>query len=181
MADNDVFGWDDVGYVAEDSYSDVLPEGEYAFEVRDVKYDRYNKQNPASSIPNNCPMAVVQLYCTNDKAKGTVFERLYLYGGGLGRISSFFKAVGLIPADMSADEPLPASFKQMFDKSVTTTGRCKLTIRKYKDKDGKDQQSNNVRFSMPEQTQHAPTPPSSQPQQQSWGGGNWGGNWGGGS
>ena len=173
MADNQVFGWDDVGYVAEDSFSDFLPEGEYAFEVRDVKFDRYNKQNPASSIPDNCPMAVVQVYCTNDKAKGTVFERLYLYSGGLGRISTFFKSVGLIPADMSADEPMPASFKQMFDRSVTTTGRCKLTVRKYKDKDGKEQQSNNVRFHMPDKAPATPAP--AQAQQQSWG------NWGGGS
>lgn len=172
MADNEVFGWDDVGYVAEDNYSDVLPEGEYDFEVRDVKFDRYNKRNQASSIPDNCPMAVVQIYCTNDKAKGTVFERLYLYSGGLGRISTFFKAIELIPADMPADEPMPASFKQMFDRAITTTGHCKLTVRKYKDKDNKEQQSNNVRFTIPEPKRPAPAPAPSQ--QQGWG--NWGSN-----
>lgn len=164
--DDQVFGWDDTGRVAEDAQFDVLPEGEYDYEVRDVKFDRYNKRNEGSTIPNGCPMAVVHLWCTNEKVKGMAFERLYLYGGGLGRISSFFKSCGLIEADAPADDPMPASFKQMFDRSVTTTGRCKLTVRTYKDKDGNDQKSNNVRFHMPE-----PKPrPQAQPQAGGWGG-----------
>lgn len=180
MADNQVFGWDDTGYVAEDTAFDVLPEGEYDFEVRDVKYDRYNKQNQASSIPDSCPFANVQIWCTNDKAKGMAFERLYLYSGGMGRISSFFKAIGLLPADVPANAPMPAPFKQMFDQAVTRTGRCKLTIRTYKGNNGTDQKSNNVRFLAPEPK---PQPVAQQPQQQAWGAGSgttggWGGSWG---
>ena len=193
MDENQVFGWDDTGYVAEDTSFEVLPEGEYDFEVRKVLLDRYKKRNSASNIPDNCPMAVVHVMCTKaddagNTVSGMVFERLYLYSGGLGRISAFFKSIGLIPANMPANQPMPMSFKSMFDQAPTMTGRCKVTVRTYKDSGGKEQKSNNVRFLTPDVAkptipqaaayqpqasayQPAPAPaPAAQPVQQQWGG-----------
>jgi hypothetical protein len=160
-----MFGWDDIGVAAEEASFEALPEGEYAFEVRNIKTETYQKKNQQSNIPDGCKCANVQLYCTNDKAKGTVFEKLYLYTSGLGRITSFFKACGMLPPDFAEGQQMPAGFKTMFDQSVTRTGRCKVTVRTYKDKDNNDRKSNNVRFIMPEvgvnpsYPTQAPTPP----------------------
>jgi hypothetical protein len=180
-----VYGWDDTGTTAEEVSFDALPEGEYDFEVRNVKTERYSRKNDQSRIPDGTPCANVQLYCRNDKAGGTVLDRLYLYSGGLGRITTFFKACGTIPADTPENAPMPASFKQLFDRSIGMTGRVKLTVRTY----GKNNEnkSNNVRYVLPEarpqqqyvqpqgyaaQPQYAaPAPAPAQPvQQQSWGG-----------
>lgn len=160
-----MFGWDDIGVAAEEASFEALPEGEYTFEVRNIKTETYQKKNQQSNIPDGCKCANVQLYCTGEKAKGTVFEKLYLYTGGLGRITSFFKACGMLPADFAEGQQMPAGFKAMFDQSITRTGHCKVTVRTYKDKDGNDRKSNNVRFIMPEvganpsYPTQAPTPP----------------------
>ena len=193
MDEQQVYGWDDVGVAADDVSFEALPEGEYDFEVRGVKNQRYEKKNAESKIPDGTPQANVQLYCRNDKAAGTVFDKLYLWSGGMGRITTYFKTVGLLPPDFQSGNPLPATFKQMFDKSVTMTGRVKITIRTYK-QDGKEYKSNNVRYLLdaqaarpatyqqPQQQSFAPQPPQQkswgaqppqQPQQRSWGG-SWG-------
>jgi hypothetical protein len=205
MDENQVFGWDDIGVAADDVSFEALPEGEYDFEVRGVKNQRYEKKRAESKIPDGVPCANVQLYCRNEKAAGTVFDKLYLYGGGMGRVTTYFKACGLIPVDMPANAPLPASFKSMFDQSVTTTGRVKVTVREYT-QDGQKYKGNNVRYILPDaqaarpatyqqpqQQSFAPQPPQPSyqpPQQQSWGAQppqqppqqpqqrSWGGSWG---
>ena len=147
--ENQLFGWDDVGTAAEEAAFEALPEGEYDFEVRSYKTERYQKKNQTSKIPDGCATANVTLYCRNDKAAGTIFERLYLYGGGLGRITTFLKSCGVLPADMPEGTPMPMGFKALLDQSVTTTGRCKITVRQYEN-NGEKRKANNIRFLVPE-------------------------------
>ena len=194
MDENQVYGWDDVGVAADDVSFEALPEGTYDFEVRDVKNQRYEKKRAESKIPNGTPYANVQLYCRNEKAAGTVFDKLYLYSGGMGRVTTYFKACGLIPVDTPASTPLPASFKAMFDQSVTMTGRVKITVREYT-QDGQKYKGNNVRYLLPDaqmqpqtsyqqpQAYTAPQPSYQPQQQQQWGAQqppqqSWGGSWG---
>ena len=177
-------GWDDEGQAADDSF-ELLPEGEYAFEVVNFKRERFDgNENMAP-----CPQAAIQLKCRGDKATGTVFERIKLNTKMMWQITAFFKACGLIPADTPEGTSISM---RLFDQSIGCTGRCKLTIRKYKYK-GEDREANNVTFLAPtdaqpqaQAAQAQPSYPTQQPsyqqpqqqyqqpqQQQSWGGQGW--------
>ena len=163
------YEWDDVGTAAESMDFDALPEGEYDFEVRNVRPERYEKKRSDAKVPNNCPTANVQLYCRNANASGTAFDRLYLYDGGMGRITDFLKCVGLISPEHEVGAPLPASFKQLFEQSIGATGRVKITVRTYK-VDGQERKANNVRYVVPKPGEARQTyaPPAAPQPTQTW-------------
>ncbi len=146
MADKgQAFGWDDEAEVKEDGDFEILPAGEYAFEVVNFKRERFD----GSAKMSACPVAVLQLKCqaeTNDGIiTGSVFDRLYLNSKALWRISNFFKCVHLIPADAPEGTAMSMS---LFNKVVGQTGRCKVKVRKYK-VDGQERQSNDVDYIVP--------------------------------
>lgn len=185
MAENmgEALGWEGEGQVTESKDFEVLPEGEYDFEVTNLKRERHG----GSANIGPCPVAVLQLKCKGQLASGTVFERLYLNTKVLWKISNFFKCVGIIAADTPEGTRMPMS---LFDQVIGCTGRCKIKPSKYT-KDGKEYDSNDVDFIVPKATQQAPattyqpqqtayqpqqtaTPPYAQPQppaqgQQGWG------------
>lgn len=191
MAEEVMYDWGDTGVVQDYADFEALPEGEYTFEVRGFKTERYEKKaGNTSNVPNGCAIAVMQLYCTNEKASGTFFERLYLFSGGMGKISHFFKVVGALPLDYPANTPMPKGFKQMFEDCVTRSGRAKITQRPYTTKDGQKRKGNNIKYILPEAgaaaqapmgyqqptqpayqpqpTYQAPVPQPQQPAQQTW-------------
>lgn len=134
-------GWDDEGQVVDGKDFDVLPAGEYSFEVTSVKHEHFGGSKNMSA----CPIAVLQLKCTSEKANGTVFERLYLNSKVLFRISNFFKAAGLIASNTPEGTRMPMS---LFEQAVGYSGRCKIKVRKYK-KDGNELEANDVDFIVP--------------------------------
>lgn len=142
-------GWDDEGEVSEDSY-EVLPAGDYHFEVVNFKRERFD----GSDTMAPCPQAAIQLKCTNGTRSGTVFERIKLNTKMMWQISAFFKACGLIPADTPEGARVSMS---LFQQCVGCTGECKVTVRNYKS-NGQDREANNIKFLVPK--------PGSQPPQQ---------------
>ena len=173
-------GWDDEGQAADDSF-ELLPEGEYDFEVTNFKRERFD----GSDTMAPCPQAALQLKCRGQKATGTVFERIKLNTKMMWQITAFFKSCGLIPADTPEGASISMS---LFGQSIGCTGRCKITQRSYKTGKGEERTVNNVTFLAPEQKQPQPQQTSyqqpqqqyqqpqqyqPQPQQQSWGGQGW--------
>ncbi len=145
MADKgQAFGWDDEVEVKDNDF-EVLPAGEYAFEVVNFKRERFD----GSAKMAACPVAVLQLKCQNvaddGATTGYVFDRLYLNSKALWRISNFFKCVRLIPADAPSGTNMPMS---LFNKVVGLTGRCNLTIYEYEN-NGKKNKSNDVDYIVP--------------------------------
>lgn len=165
MADNKgvALGWDDEGKVQEGGDYDVLPAGEYSYEVTDFKRERYD----GGKNMGPCPVAVLQLKCINEQASGTVFTRLYLNSKVMFRISNFFKSAGLIPANAPEGSSMPMS---LFERAVGCIGQCKVKVRKY-EYQGEKRESNDVDFIVPKvtaqpQAQPAPQQYTAQPQPQ---------------
>lgn len=184
MADKGVaLGWDDEGQAADSSF-EILPEGEYDFEVTNFKRERFDGNDNMAA----CPQAAIQLKCIGEKATGTTFERIRLNSRMMWQITAFFKSCGLIPADTPEGANISMS---LFNQCVGCRGRCKITIRKY-EYNGEKREANNVTFLVPK-TQPQPTqqpqpayqyqqqtaphpsyqPPQQQAQQQSWSGQGW--------
>lgn len=159
MAENlgAAIGWDDEGQVTEGQDFEVLPAGEYKYEVVNFKRERYGGGKNMCA----CNVAVLQLKCENDKASGTVFARLYLNTKVMFRITNFFKSAGLVDPRAAEGAPMPMS---LFDSSVGCTGRCKIKVRKYKGNDGKEYESNDVDFIVPKVNAAQTAYPQQQPQ-----------------
>ena len=152
-------GWEDEGQVQESQY-DLIPEGEYAYEVVNFKRERFG----GSPKMNACPVAALQLKCTNVE-KGftaTGFCRLYLNSKVMWRISNFFKSCGLLDPNASEGASMPMS---LFNQVIGCTGRVKIKISKSKS-NGKEYENNDFNFVVPKGGQSAPAAPT----QQSWGG-----------
>jgi hypothetical protein len=146
----------------QDSQFELLPAGDYDFEVTGLKHERFDGSEKMAA----CPVAVVQLRCTGDKASGTVFDRLFLNTKTLWRITKFLKGAGLLDPDTPEGTRFPLS---LFDQAVGCTGKCSVTITKSKS-NGREYENNNVDYKIPpKRTTTAPAPQRA-PQQQSWGG-----------
>ena len=144
-------GWDDEGQV-QDSQRELLPAGDYDFEVVGLKHERFEGSDKMTA----CPVAVVQLRCTNAQASGNAFDRIYLNTKTLWRITKFFKSTGLLAPDTPEGTKYPMS---LFDKAVGCTGKCSITITKSKS-NGKEYENNNFDYKTK----------TSAPQQRAWGG-----------
>jgi hypothetical protein len=154
-------GWDDEGQVQESSY-DVLPEGEYTYEVVNFKREHFG----GSAKMSACPVAALQLKCTNVENGMTVtgFCRLYLNSKVQWRISNFFKSCGLLDPNAAEGASMPMS---LFGQVVGCTGRVKVKVTKSTN-NGKTYENNDFNF-VPRKAGTAPAAPA---QQQSWGGKN---------
>lgn len=150
-------GWDDEAQVQDNQY-DVLPEGEYAYEVVNFKRERFNGSDKMSP----CPVAALQLKCTNKQTgiAATAFCRLYLNSKVLWRISAFFKSCGLLEPNAPEGASMPMS---LFGDCVGRTGNVKVKVSK-STKGGTTYENNEFTFVVPKGNQQAA------PAQKSWGG-----------
>jgi hypothetical protein len=151
-------GWDDEGQV-QDSQFELVPEGEYDYEVTNFKRERFDGSDKMAA----CPVAALQLKCTNVETGlvATGFCRLFLNSKVQWRIAAFFKSCGLIDPNAAEGARMPMS---LFDGAVGCTGRVKVKITKSKRGD-RTYENNDFNFVIPNRS----TQPQ-QPAQQSWGG-----------
>ena len=152
------FTWEDEAEV-QDSQFELLPEGEYDYEVVGFKRERF----AGSSKMAACPIAVLTLRCTSPKASGTGFCRLFLNSKVVWRITAFFKSCGLMRPDTPEGTRFPMT---LFEQVIGCTGKVKVTITKSEGANGKTYENNDYQFVIPRAGAQAPQ----QPQQQSWGG-----------
>lgn len=150
-------GWEDEAQVQDNQY-DVLPEGEYTYEVVNFRRERFDGSDKMSP----CPVAALQLKCTNKQTgiTATAFCRLYLNSKVLWRISAFFKSCGLLDPNAAEGTNMPMS---LFGQCVGRTGTVKVKVSK-STKGGTTYENNEFTFVVPKGNQQAA------PAQKSWGG-----------
>jgi hypothetical protein len=110
--------WDDE--IQKDSDFTVLPEGEYAFEVKD--FERARHQGSEKLPP--CNKAVMHIRLNGgDLGSTTVKHNLFLHEITEGMISAFFTAIGM--------KKHGEKLKMDWPGTIGRTGRAKIKIRKY--------------------------------------------------
>lgn len=152
-------GWDDEAKVQDNQY-EMLPEGVYTYEVVNFKRERFDGSDKMSP----CPVAVLQLKCTNQATgiTGTGFCRLFLNTKVIWRVASFFKSCGLLDPNAAEGSNMPMS---LFNNCVGCAGTVKVKVSKSM-KGGKTYENNEFNFVVPK----GGTPAQAAPAQKSWGG-----------
>lgn len=132
---NIAMGWDDT--IENDSEFVLLPEGDYDFEVLGFERKRFD----GSAKMSACPMASVQikLFDNNNPTLGStvVSHSLFLNRKCEGLLCAFFTAIG----DRKHGEALRMNWSTIAGKQ----GRCKVGIRVWKNNNGDDMQSNEIK------------------------------------
>lgn len=146
-------GWDDE--ISRESDFTIIPEGDYDFTVTGFERGRYDG---SEKLPP-CNMAIVTLAVTlPDGSAATLRHRLFLHTRCEGLLSAFFTGIGL----KRKGEPLRMNWNAV----PGAHGRCKITVRSWKGKNGEDMQSNDIKkFYDPFENSSA-SAPQAQPQYQ---------------
>ena len=134
--------WD--SEIQNDSTFQLLPEGDYNFEV--VSFERA-RHNGSAKLPP-CWKAVLTVRVWSEAGETTVKHNLFLHSSVEGMLCAFFTAIGQrspgerIRMDWSR---VPGSF-----------GRCKLGVRKWTGDNGQTYESNQiVKFYEPDEHERA--------------------------
>lgn len=146
-------GWDDE--ISRESDFTIIPEGDYNFTVTGFERGRHDGSD---KLPP-CNMAIVSLaVALPDGSTATLKHRLFLHTRCEGLLSAFFTGIGL----KRKGEPLRMNWNAV----PGAHGRCKITVRSWKGKNGEDMQSNDIKkFYDPFENPSAPAP-QAQPQYQ---------------
>lgn len=146
-------GWDDE--ISRESDFTIIPEGDYDFTVTGFERGRYDGSD---KLPP-CNMAIVSLaVALPDGSTATLKHRLFLHTRCEGLLSAFFTGIGL----KRKGEPLRMNWNAV----PGARGRCKITVRSWKGKNGEDMQSNDIKkFYDPFENPSAPAT-QAQPQYQ---------------
>lgn len=150
--------WDDE--IVKDSDFVLIPDGDYNFTVESVERARHEGSD---KLPP-CAKAIVSLRIhLPDGSTQTVKHNLFLHTRCEGLLSQFFAGIG----QKRKGEPLRMNWQTVPGSS----GRCKIGTRTWKNKNGEDMQSNEVKkFYSPEDTPTQQTVQQTAPQPQNNGG-----------
>ena len=145
------FDWNDT--IEHDSEFVLFPEGDYDFEV--VSFER--ARHPGSEKLPPCNKAVLSLRFTSpDLGTTTIKHNLFLHSKTEGMLCAFFTAIG----QRKHGEKLAMNWNTV----VGSRGRAKLGVRSWKNNDGEDRQSNEIkRFYEPDETTSSAKPAGFQP------------------
>jgi hypothetical protein len=139
-------GWDDT--IEKDPEFSLLPAGEYNFEV--ISFERGRHNGSEKLPPCNKAILKVRFEAPDGSAASTFDCNLFLHSTQEGKLCSFFTAIG----QRKHGEKLQMNW----NKVVGATGRAKIKIRDWNDKDGNKQQSNDVqRWLEPDEAPAAPS------------------------
>lgn len=126
-------GWDDE--IEKESPDFVtVPEGDYDFKIIGFERSRY-APGPGAKLPP-CNMAVLNVEIVNSLGICNIQHRLYLHTRMEGRLSEFFASIG--------QKKKGERVRMNWNMVPGATGRCRVTIRNYKNKDGEDRQTNQI-------------------------------------
>lgn len=146
-------GWDDE--ISRESDFTIIPEGDYDFTVTGFERGRHEG---SEKLPP-CNKAIVTLSVKlPDGSAATLKHNLFLHTRCEGLLSAFFTGIGL----KRKGEPLRMNWNAV----TGAHGRCKITVRSWKGKNGEDMQSNDIKkFYDPFENSSA-SAPQAQPQYQ---------------
>ena len=134
-------GWEDS--IEKDSEFTLLKEGDYNFTVETFERARH----PGSDKLPPCNKAIVKIHIESPEGSTTINHNLFLHTKCEGMLSAFFEAIG----QKKKGERITMNWNQV----PGSTGRCKVTIRNYKNKDSEDRQSNQISRFYPKENKPA--------------------------
>lgn len=125
-------GWDDE--IVKDSDFVLIPEGDYNFTVTAFERGRHEGSD---KLPP-CNKAIVTLrVALPDGTTQDIKHNLFLHTKCEGLLSAFFTCIG----QKRKGEPLRMNWNTV----IGARGRCKISVRTWKNKDGEDMQSNDIK------------------------------------
>lgn len=126
------FGWEDTIENEGGEYV-LLPEGDYDFTVSN--FERARHGGSEKMPPCNMAKVTVTVWGPSDKIEIT--ENFFLCNKMEWKLSQFFLSIGL----KKHGEPL----KMNWTAAQGRTGKCRVYIDNYKNKNGEDRQSNKIK------------------------------------
>ncbi len=130
--------WDDM--ITKDA-SDflLLPEGDYNFMVESFERGRHGG---SEKLPP-CNKAILTLRIDAPEGTAKITHNLFLHSKTEGMLSAFFTCIG----QKKKGEPL----KMNWGAVPGSTGRCKVGIHPYKNRDGEERKSNDIKKFYPKE------------------------------
>lgn len=130
--------WDDT--ITKDASDFILlPEGDYNFTVESFERGRHGG---SEKLPP-CNKAILTLRIDAPEGTARITHNLFLHSKTEGMLSAFFTCIG----QKKKGEPLKMNWGQVPGSS----GRCKIGVHDYKNKDGEDRKSNDVKKFYPKE------------------------------
>lgn len=150
MSNERELGWDEV--IENDSPDFVtLPEGDYDFEVTEFERARHNGSDKLPA----CNKAVVHIRIEGTEGITTIKHNLFLHTKTEGMLCAFFMAIGQRKKGERAT--------MNWGGVVGSKGRCKVGIRSWKNDDGRELTTNEIKkFYDPEDNKTANSQPAAQ-------------------
>ncbi len=132
------FSWDDT--ITKDASDYImLPEGDYNFTVDSFERGRH----PGSEKLPPCNKAILTLRIEAAEGTARITHNLFLHSKTEGMLSAFFACIG----QKKKGEPL----KMNWGAVPGSTGRCKVGIHTYTNKDGEERRSNDIKRFYPKE------------------------------
>ncbi len=130
--------WDDT--ITKDASDFILlPEGDYNFTVESFERGRHGG---SEKLPP-CNKAILTLRIEAQEGTARITHNLFLHSKTEGMLSAFFTSIG----QKKKGEPLKMNWGQVPGSS----GRCKVGIHEYKNKDGEERKSNDIKKFYPKE------------------------------
>lgn len=146
------YGWNDE--IQEDSgeYT-LLPEGDYQFVVTEFARERFN----GSAKMPACNTAKLTIKIFDNSGQSTlVTHNLFLHSKTEWKLSEFFRAIGR--------KKKGEKIRMDWTHVLGSTGRCKVIIHTYTDKEGNERKTNRIDKFYPADEQPMPAPNTYTPQ-----------------
>ena len=134
--------WDDT-IEKESSDFVLLPEGDYNFVVDSFERGRHGG---SEKLPP-CNKAILKLRVESDKGTALITHNLFLHTKTEGLLSAFFESIG----QKKKGEKMVMNWSHV----PGATGRTKVGIHTYVNKDGEERQSNDIKKFYPKENKPA--------------------------
>lgn len=134
--------WDDT-IEKESSDFVLLPEGDYNFVVDSFERGRHGG---SEKLPA-CNKAILKLRVESDKGTALITHNLFLHTKTEGLLSAFFESIG----QKKKSEKMAMNWSRV----PGATGRAKVGIHTYVNKDGEERQSNDIKKFYPKEDKPA--------------------------
>ena len=132
-----VLGWDDEIVNDGQATRTLLPDGDYDFEIVDLKRSRHVPKG-GGKLPE-CPKAEVTVRCypADGGDYANIPHNLFLHSRCEGMLCEFFRGIG----QRKHGEPLRPDWSRV----IGSRGRCKVKVRSYTNKEGETRETNDVK------------------------------------
>lgn len=138
-------GWED-SIEKESNEFILLPEGDYNFVVDSFERARHGG---SEKLPP-CNKAILKIQVVSDKGNALITHNLFLHTKTEGMLSAFFESIG--------QKKKGEKIRMNWNMVPGSTGRCKIEIRDYVNRDGEQRQSNQIKKFYPKEDKPAFTP-----------------------